>query len=328
MDSNARTHLDSPVSVWLTRRTAAARLRFARYVAVASALLCVGTGHASDVPAGNRTTSVDDSIAAAKQELQLLQSAASLQGADVTTSGSTPTIALPDFHSAAEAAPVSAKPATKPDAMDERSKNWLVDAMLEPKQDLSKLTPMERALRERASGNQSDARRDAVSRSQEAGPSRDSPSEASDQAKREDAKGLAAFNPLSRYMADWVAPKDYALLKTAVTDADTSSLPTVPGAASVSQAAPDVAAIAGLTDARPAPAAAAPALQSPADNPFLAALNEPAPAPVDLTVAPAPTPAPLPEVAPPPPPPAEKSTIPDFAKRGEDDKYLKPLKRF
>jgi hypothetical protein len=142
------------------------------------------------------------------------------------------------------------------------------------------------------------------------------------------------FNPLAKYMADWMSPKEYALLKPVAekSDLDGFSGAQDSTASSSGQTGFDLSTLAGLAgtsgSANNSPVFSAP---TSTENPFLAGLVAPDSGPASLP----PTSQVPPVVAPPaatPPPtapvPAERSTIPDFAKPAIDDKYFKPLKRF
>jgi hypothetical protein len=141
------------------------------------------------------------------------------------------------------------------------------------------------------------------------------------------------FNPLTHYMAGWMTPPDYALLKAGMDGAASASLPSR-GDPSLPSVGSDLSVLGDMgsaLDLSPAAKSAPFALPKPAGNPFLQSLSAggPAAAPAFVTP-PAPTsgsassgfaPVPAP-VAP------AKSKIPDFAKPAMDEKYFKQLKRF
>ncbi len=265
----------------------------------------------------------DDSIAAAKRGLSTLNSNAK-NAAVAPSSGTSPTVSIPEFR-AVEPAGIVNPPKPDEKLKAQPSTNWLVDAMMKPKN-------------ERSGDRTRDSLRDRL-----ADKSKD-PSHAGEREKDGNAETHSeqepgarrlheVSNPLGRYMADWLTPQDYALLrKTADATADRqalefgASLPV--GVSSGSDELSSALAGFGIEsftrDKDPAIAT------KPAENPYLQAWALPDP-PVasslppptsPLTAAPSFTPPPAPE------PPSSKPTLPDFVKPATDDKYFKPLKRF
>ena len=203
--------------------------------------------------------------------------------------------------------------------------NWLVDAMAKK----SERTATGRA------PDTGDERRDETEVDRlTAGGGRSARESERDPGRRDDKGAMpAVINPLSTFMAGWMSPQDYQLLRSGW--AGGAAKGTTPEGAvrawsegAVAMPTPDR----GFTStASPAQGGA-----SSRENPFLAALGPAVPGP---TVAPsaAPTwtpPAPVvakPALDPLPPPPVPSpaaSTVPSFVKPLDDAKYFKPLKKF
>jgi hypothetical protein len=143
---------------------------------------------------------------------------------------------------------------------------------------------------------------------------------------REAEKTQPPPNPLNAFLADWMTPKDYALLKPGLQSSGTSTV-ALPAGPKVSIAQPGSALFGNQASLLSSEASPAP-VTKPTENPYLQALNEPAPV---VTVPPTPpaNPVPAPAVAPAlPVPPQPQSKIPEFAKPATDNKLFKPLKRF
>lgn len=140
-------------------------------------------------------------------------------------------------------------------------------------------------------------------------------------------------NPLTRYMAGWMTPSDYTLLRPGLSgdlaadgasrgDPSLTALATGPEAGGLNGSLLSLSAPGGA----PAIAAAAPR-----DNPFLQAfvpssqpmaVFTPPPAIAEPAV-PSPN-----RFTPPPEPPPERPKVPELAKPADDTKYFKQLKRF
>jgi hypothetical protein len=149
------------------------------------------------------------------------------------------------------------------------------------------------------------------------------------------SKQDTTFNPLAQYMSEWMTHRDYSLLKPSAEHTSASDLPR-PDAGVGNPPGTDTGALAALAamtgDNTPSTAAAY--TPPPAtENPFLAnlALPEVQSNPATVVPPPAPpafTPPAQPDFTPPPSTDSEKSSLPDFVKPNDDDKYFKPLKRF
>jgi hypothetical protein len=312
-------------------------------VVLGGALLCAATRGADASAPDATNAALDDSIAAARRQLDMLKADANAAKAGTRT-GATPSIAMPELHTAEESAARAVVPVSPNEkAAAKRRQNWLVDAMMKPRRGKNG---------ERADGRSDPDALDLRGRSRRDEPrsldgqeedAADPPSLLqSDEELASDAEAArhgtsqpppSALNPLSQYMSSWLAPQDYSVLRHTVDSAsDPSSSPAgVPSPSSLPGAdSPIAAALANLDGPRNDVTRSLPA---PADNPYLQTLAVPTPPPPASSVqpdsvpsvVPAPalfTPIPPGEVAP------QKPVIPDFARPSDDDKYFKPLKRF
>lgn len=143
-------------------------------------------------------------------------------------------------------------------------------------------------------------------------------------------------NPLNQFLASWMTPQDYALLKPGL-ETSSNTGPLAPTEAMLSVPSPAEISVATRSDLEASVRGADRSLLAPArptENPYLQAFNEPVPfagftPPLPPIAAPsAPSPAPTIFVPPATPLPPPQSKVPDFAKPAVDDKYFKPLKRF
>jgi hypothetical protein len=313
--------------------------RAAQFAAAILALLGLGAAQrAAAAESEGRVAPVvirtpdDDSIAISKREFDAAKSSrdpALQQKTDI------PRLSTPELSVGVSG--FSGLPA-KPDSTEKEKKsaNWLVDAM--EKKPASSADRNKRSSRGLADGEHErdrDSLRDGLARSPgdaaKDGASRDSDSP---DAKQNENK-TTVVNPLDRYLAGWMSPGDYALLKPGLTESgrasgpgSSSSLPSALGGTGL----PGAPSMVGMLPGAPAPLVIPP---SPRANPYLEILNGPAPAavPAPVVYAPPPvvTPAPkVPVFAAPPPAPIDpaKSKVPDFVKPAQDEKYYKQLKRF
>ncbi len=280
----------------------------------------------------------EDSIAAAKRELEQFKRATSTGALD-SRSGAMPSISIPQVHTDDEPVLIT-PPADQLKPKGKPSANWLVDAMMNPKRDGE--NGIDRARTDRRTTRDGDlplrhkTQGVHLTDAEKAGDS----DKLADTGKSADpeqpapAKPDVVFNPLSQFMTSWMTPQDYTLLKPNLDhSAIATAGPDTQPQAGVASADPDglaaLAGISGETFAAPKPGYAPP---TGADNPFLSAMSLPdALPPTAITQATAATaPSPPPPLLDPTPPPEQpdRSTVPDFAKPAEDDKYYKPLKRF
>lgn len=312
------------------------RLGTVTVLAFAFAAVLSATGLAADATPTPAASPSDDSITAAKRELDQLKQATTA-GAIDGRSGTLPSVAIPQVHTDDE--PMIIPPPQDPTKLKRKqsSANWLVDGVMNAKREDDKATdraaPGRRPNRDAAdllSANNSELHFGA-----DAEKSLD-PEKLTDAPKSADAppppRPDTVFNPLSQYMASWMTPQDYSLLRPGIdkrasgSGVEASPAPSAPGTESGALAA--LAGIGGETFAAPKTSYAPIA---PTENPFLSGLSLPdMPPPTSSAPVPPPTstqPS-FPLVTPPPSQEPEHSTIPDFAKPSDDDKYLKPLKRF
>lgn len=289
---------------------------------------------ASATPARGAAT---DSLTVARNELDALKSDAALSGL-IGSPGTLPHLHIPAFDPSSPAPTAAVR---LPQSPNHRTRNWLLDAMGaapnaggvdttgimgdEPGADQTDANGFERAAGRHSGGPEGArhrARRSSVSGANAA---------AGSAARRSDT----AFNPLAQYMAQWMTPADYAVLRTSVAPRSDG-----PGSTGAAAAIPDgVAPESRATDATsamldalaqtPGPAS----WSAPRQNPYLQALAmvPHVPAPAAAIPPPAVAPAPgfsgngapdsrQPAAAPP--------TIPAFAKQWPDGKDFDPLKRF
>lgn len=229
-------------------------------------------------------------------------------------------------------------------AKKKKSANWLLEAMEKDRE-----TKPERGDTARSAETQPTAVSITGERASETAMLAAAAQSAADDKAKEEPAAPPVVNPLTRYMSDWMTPKDFALLQSApgVASAKEGLAGAGPGNAS-----PDAGGPAGVS----LPGAAGglemvfgsgstnrPGTLTPArENPFLQALG-PLPTANAGPVAPfAPPPAlaPLPPIsgglssptgfqpAPAPELPQPRSSVPDFARPAIDDKAFKPMKRF
>ncbi len=292
-------------------------------------LLVATTTLAQETPSPAATKNApptEDAIAAAKREFNAIKST---RGALEQSKVELPSVSAPELQTTAPMPRIQSTSKLDPKAA-KKSSNWLVDAMMKSDERESR-NPRESTSEATRRGRVSDAIDDTTDPLSETDP-RQSASKDQDLPMAEKRVG-PEFNPLTRYMAGWMSPQDYALLKPGMDGAAAASLtsrgdPSLPSVGADLSLLGDTGSALDLsTSAKAAPFA----LPKPADNPFLQSLNlsggtmppafapPPAPASASAPAGPAPVQA---EVAPP------RSRIPDFAKPATDEKYFKQLKRF
>jgi hypothetical protein len=207
---------------------------------------------------------------------------------------------------------------------EKKSANWLVDGVMkkDEKDPKDELDPSDKTLSELAT--------DSASASSEMP---DTKKEST--SKSEPAKNSPKLNPLTRYMASWMTPQDYTLLKSSSPAATPASLLTRVDGAPSANAASDFASSAdpsGALDLMAISKTAAVANAAPSANPYLQSFMPP-PQNIPNFSAPAAAFTPPPSMdqnvsTPAPGPASGKSRMPDFAKPAADEKYFKQLKRF
>ena len=307
-----------------------------RYV-VTVALFCAALaadGHAAE-PAAQAAAPSEDAIKAAKRDFELLKATRdpAMQGKDAL-----PKISGPEFTSPVESMPRLPKKKGK-DALLEKQKksaNWLLEAMeKKPDDRTSRRTEADRFVLEA----ERDRERERSGEDSELAALLKAAGKGDESARRNEAardekekpRTEPAFNPLNRFMSEWMTPQDFALLKPGL-DAPRAGEVNASGAATaqvansefVLPATPEAALglIGGQKSFTPA---------TPQENPYLQTLNLPAPAATLTPPVLLPPPAPVasqPALAPPPAPIAPKSKVPDFVKPAQDEKHFKQLKRF
>lgn len=261
--------------------------------------------------------------------------------------GTNPKFALPQLQTdPSESRPwVSPKALKSPDEA-KRSSNWLVDAMEQerrPKIDRERAGRGTRresdwAPRQRDEAASPDGVLASRGEADAENLTRGENANVAAREARERSEKPAPANPLSRFLGDWMTPKDFAILKPGLEDAladrNGGSRNDTPSTAALllpGPAAPDVFGFAG-------PAQTTRAAPATAKNPYLAENDAFGPSAAVM-----PVPAPMPPPASPSiipsnsigttgsgsaPIPAVSPKIPDFAKPALDEKYFKQLKRF
>ena len=288
-------------------------------VAVVVALLFGGVSHSycQEKVADTSAGSAPDAIAGAKKEFEGIKSAR--DGALLPKSGlprvSVPQLSMPSATPSAGVKQKNVVPETK-------SPNWLIEAMEKPER--------ERELRGQNSKSRDRERNSNLREKSSAGS--DEPSRELVRADDDQEKASAVFNPLTRYLGDWMTPQDYALLKPGLSvdvETDVKSLTTFGPLETVGNLPGATGLKSGELDFRTSTAT----LSAPRENPFLQTLTPdvgmmPVPGPTK-PVAGRPPLSPFPAtILPPPPVPSAQTKIPDFAKPPTDEKYFKQLKRF
>ena len=303
------------------------------------------TGTTRPAAAADAGTALD----AAKRDLDLIKAS---REPGPPAADALPKFATPEWQHGSGATPVPKSVGQKSpnaSAAQKKSTHWLVDAMEKGSSDA------------RTGDKTREARRRDATRGE--GTAIGAPPGESDSADREDLElagekearraeedregrdassaarkpEAAAPNPLAGYLAGWMTPADYALLKPVIESADADA--SERGTGSIANPSSGPAAF-SFSTTTPASRASSP-LMAPTENPFIEAMNAvssaiPAGATGANTVAASPqNSAPLPSVFTPPleplpvpPTPAGKSSVPDFVKPQNDEKYFKPLRRF
>jgi hypothetical protein len=219
----------------------------------------------------------------------------------------------------------------------ERSANWLLEAMNEQKDSARELGPAEGSHEEGAveiAPRSGDFLANSVALLQE--------KNAQESRRRQESEtaGLPAApaaNPLSGYMASWLSPRDYELLKAADKTPAAAGVPTSPASGGGGVPVSDVAMSLEAGAANPEDAPLLPGAISPAQNPYLSDLPLLPPASILAAPAPAMTTFEAPPATPPPgwtPAPesprasSAASPLEELIKSRDDEKYFKQLKRF
>lgn len=304
-------------------------LRSVRAILAACALAGSSVSGADAVSAS--AVENEDAIAAAKRQLEAMKSNAGSGGAGAS-SIALPRLDVPQLDPTVRNPSPATAESLRPDAdpTSKRAENWLVEGMKEREKE-------QRTAERKRAGLLQEEREDLETSADDVlGRHRDEEVK-SKTVGQEDRTSptTAAANPLDQYLAGWMSPQDYALLRRTLDSASASKRDeAMPGtlAADVSDAASLETVLAGL-QVGPSVVSKERFPEKAADNPYLQALAETDRARNALasSVAPAAPPPSLksPErVVPLPPEPTGKPTVPDFAKPANDNKYFKPLKRF
>lgn len=281
-------------------------------------------------PARDTAAQTEDAITAAKRDFQLLKSA---QDGAAQPKGTVPRIAVPELHHDPAAARLRPTP-IKPE-LDQKSANWLVEAMeqtRESRKDRNARNDRERRDGAELSGDAS--RREDPLGSERTGSARDERPDPQERAEDKDMTPaeVAVFNPLAQYLGDWMTPQDYALLGTRLQSGPAggeflrAATPAGVGGIDLGGSGAAETGLGVLASGTPG------FTRPPQENPYLQALSAPAPSVGSVGSTPASgqisAPNPVPIYTPPPPPAPARTTVPDFVRPLPDEKYFKPLRRF
>jgi hypothetical protein len=273
----------------------------------------------------------DDAMAVAKREFEAVKAARGDSGLPLRND--LPRFSTPEMPVATGTGIPVVRPPTPPSA---RASNWLLDAMEKP-------DGKDARFRERRGSDAAASNAPAQTRLSDA---------AAGFTGTNGATPGEAGNPLARYLAGWMTPQDYTLLKPGISRSTPGAgIPTltagsVPSPGAASGSASEIGSTTLGLEAFPQRRGVT---RAPRENPYLAGLGvtpvisflngSSSAAAVGIPRAPTgasgrtdaspgagTTPsllAPIPVLPPPPP-----SRIPDFAKPATDEKLFKPLKRF
>lgn len=284
---------------------------------------------AAEEPAPAATAKSENSISAAKRDFDSIKAA---REEALHPKSDLPRVTVPELQlgNPAPRNSSSEREAESDPRTKAKSPNWLVDAMDKGRKD----DPRRRggknsSSKDRDPGEAWNAEKSASRSDFTVGPEtrRESAAETKDRREIEPPP-----NPLAPFLAGWMTAKDYALLKpTTSTTPETPTTISIPGVNPVTTESMLAARPESRTPFRgEGPAGIG---TTPAENPYLSALSDPAPTIGAMTVPSQPAVAPSQPVMPPPPryeppPPLPTVKIPDFAKPASDERYFKPLKRF
>ena len=141
-------------------------------------------------------------------------------------------------------------------------------------------------------------------------------------------------NPLTQFLAGWMTPQDYALLKPGLQPSDTAKMLPQTESMAAPATSMSVSIILGteLANSTSTSERSMVGAATQLENPYLQMLSDPAPlavfTPPVQPIASTAGPSPAPMIFVPAPAPAPPAKIPEFAKPPDDNKYFKPLKRF
>jgi len=261
-------------------------------------------------------------MAVAKRDFQRVKAAGSTAGEQPSLD--LPHLTTPEFQLSGGATVVTralpAKTGTK-----KKSANWLVDEMTKKPQPDAR----DKSQRGRESATDRETTLDDEQKSDDA---QAEPAKAVE--SREAKPAEPALNPLNQYMAGWMTPKDYALLRPGL-GGDTAP-EAAAGRGDTALAMPGatgpVASGGGMDLGLGLSGNAVPSTGTPAakENPFLQTFTPPLQSAATFAPSPEPTVSPnAPGVftAPSEPPPMRPKT-PEIARPPDDAKYFKQLKRF
>ncbi len=280
---------------------------------------------AEPTPAPPPSSPPEDSITAAKRDLELIK--ASRTSLEQKKAG-LPQFSTPEFQVEAPSALPRSVPKTPAEAAAlKKSENWLVDAMM--KRPGRAADAKGRAPEAAATATADGSSRTEADEVSDTSPRGQRNSERPETRERPET----IVNPLTNFMAGWMTPQDFKLLQpTWGRDADGAS-----GSRDEFAAAPPPTATGNRTERlglgkSPGDAAS----RMPRENPFLASLGPSGPASGSQSPAAVAQPPPVKtqgSSATPPPPSASTPapvdpTRPPFMKPQDDAKYFKPLKRF
>lgn len=304
----------------------------------ALAVFCAVAGLRAAEPARTNDAPDSDPIGAAKREFD--QAKAERDGGAAGRKADLPRLGLPEMQLPAGGAVPSSEAEKKKraKAAEMKSANWLLDAM-EKKPDAREGRSRDTiAGRSDEPGGQGDDLSSAPSENAESVGAtivRDAANESAREKRTEDREARRAesmANPLSRYMGEWMTPRDYAVMKPVVDAAARGNESAGSGVNSPLPAGGDTL---SLPDTMRPPGEARADERvgftppTPQENPYLQVLHTAATPTPQAAIVPPPANPPPPAISSPAPAPeAPRNKRPDFAKPLDDQKYFKPLKKF
>ncbi len=297
-----------------------------RLVPVFLLLVTVIFAEEKSAPAEKPAAPADDAIASAKRDFDAVKSTnrSSVEGLP----------GLPAANAPEASAPMSAPqpmPARMGTVPENKPANWLVDAMMKKSG-----KDGEKPADEKLPDAKSAGKLDLLAQVRDATPAK---SAAIPENEKLAKTSGPEFNPLTPFMAAWMTPQDFTLLKPT---GGSAAAPEAIAHSAAPAANPSVESNLSMVDKGGGAdglgfshAASPPA--APMENPFLQTVASPPPGAFSLSLPPSSvitptgvsaTPTTMNAFTPPPDLAPPKSNLPDFVKPADDEKYFKQLKRF
>lgn len=274
-------------------------------------------------PAGTPAAGEVDPIAGAKREFEGVKAD---RGATEQAKPGLTSRAMPELTLGKPSPKLQLRAKTPAELLAEKnSANWLVDAMLKKDNKSADAagTSLDEATMRELKLDPAIAARVAVEKPRD--------DKAADRTLA--ARTGPEFNPLAQFMAGWMTPQDYSLLKPGL-GGESADVLVARGEASIAGPTGELAMISekssGLAASASGREASPSSLAALAGNPYLQAFSPP---PQNITSFAAPPSAAAPRstgtvLTPAPEQSAVKQRMPEFVKPATDEKYFKQLKRF